>query len=97
MEVVEDIEYVAVVIAGELDVVDVELAVVATVGAAAAAAAVEAAAAAVVSARFVAAAVVVSEEAFEEQHCLWKGGLVARIAQLMEPVLSAEADKASPT
>lgn len=93
VEVVEDIEYVAAVFAGELDAVDVVLAVVATAGAAAAVAA----GAVVVSARFVAAAVAGSEGAFEEQHCLWKGGLEVRIAQLMEPVLSAEADKASPT
>lgn len=94
MEVVEDIEYVVVVFAGELVVVDVVLAVVATAGAVEAAPAAEAV---VVSARFVAAVAVVSEEAFEEQHCLWKGGLVVRIAQLKEPVLSAEVDKASPT
>jgi hypothetical protein len=91
VEAVEDIEYVAVVFAGELDVVDVVLAVVATAATAAAVVAV------VVSAIFVAAVVVVPEEAFEEQHCLWKGGLVVRIAQLMEPALSAEVDKASPT
>lgn len=86
VEVVEDIGYVAVVFAEELGVVDVVLAVVATA----------AATVVVVSAIFVAAVVVVSEEAFEEQHCLWKGGLVVRFAQLMEPVPSAEVDKASP-
>jgi len=46
---------------------------------------------------FVVAVVVVAEEASEEQHCLPKGELVVRIAQLKEPVLSAEVDKASPT
>lgn len=91
MGVAEDIEYVAVEFAEELDVVDVVLAVVATAVAAAAAAAV------VVSAIFVAAVVVVSEEALEEHHYSWKGDLVVRIAQPMEPALSAEVDKASPT
>lgn len=46
---------------------------------------------------FAVAVVVVAEEAFEEQHCLSKGELVVRIAHLKEPVLSVEADKASPT
>lgn len=46
---------------------------------------------------FAVAVVVVVGEAFEEQHCLPKGELVVRLAQLKEPVLSAEVDKASPT
>jgi hypothetical protein len=90
VEVVEDIEYVAAVFAGELDVVEVVLAVVATAAAAVAAAV-------VVSAIFVAAVVVVAEEAFEEQHCLSKGELVVTIVRLKESVPSAEVDMASPT
>jgi hypothetical protein len=88
--VVKDTGYVAAVIAVGADVVGEILVVVAIVAAAAAAAA------AAASVSTAVAAVVVAGEPLGEQHCLPKEGVVVRIARLREPVLSAEADKASP-